>query len=422
VAFQHGGKTFAHLASAAMPKPVSSSPTSLSRTASVAAGRSSIASSATPLVSRLPAYRTRWIGAEWQAARLQALIREQRLVTVLGPGGCGKTRLAVEVARLSVVAADRRAEEPSVKLSAGIFERALFVGLIGCVGATDLLQRLAPVVAAALVQTPASAAAEDADEAQGRILLLLDNCEQLDGAATQQIALLAEHMPQAHCLLTSRRPMGLDGEHEFMMSGLGVPSSVGAEMAEDSVAELAINAAVSLFLDRARAHRADVEVLPANSHDLVTLVRCLDGLPLAIELAASHARTLNPAQMLALLRAATADAHSPDSGLKWLARRGQRSGHDGRHASMWQVIEESWRMLSPAAQALLQAWCDLPGGAEPSATWVYSSADALDELLAHAMLQTSVRDDGALKHRVGELVRAYVTARRAGRDSDVLQI
>jgi predicted ATPase len=418
VAFQHGCTTFEHLAFAAMPKPVSSLPTSSQRTPDDVHGGSASGASQSSRVSRLPTYRTRWIGADLQAARLQALIREHRLVTLLGPGGCGKTRLAVEVARLSVVGA----EDSARRLTSGIFDRALFVGLIGCVDAKELLQRLAPALDSVFAPTQPAPFTEVLDETQGRVLLLLDNCEQLDAAAARQIALLAEHMPQAHCLLTSRRPMGLDGEREFMMSGLELPSSGDNGDSKSDIAEVSMNSAVALFVDRVRTHRVNFEVVPGNRIEVVALMHCLDGLPLAIEMAATHARTLKPAQMLALLRAAQDDAAAPDSGLKWLARRGQRSGHDLRHASMWQVIDLSWQLLSPAAQALLQAWCALPEGGELEAALRFNSADALDELLAHSMLQTSVCVDGALQHRVGELVRCFVKARSAASDPDILQI
>ena len=405
-----------------MPKPVSSSPTSSQRTPNDVQGISAPGTSQASRVSRLPTYRTRWIGAELQAARLQALVREHRLVTLLGPGGCGKTRLAVEVARLSLVVTQGDHEDSAARttgrLASGIFERALFVGLIGCVGTKDLLRRLVPALDSVFAPTEPAPFAEVLEETQGRVLLLLDNCEQLDAAAARQIALLAEHMPQAHCLLTSRRPMGLDGEREFMMSGLELPSPEDGK----DLANVPMNAAVALFVDRVRSHLVDFEVVPANRDEVVALVRCLDGLPLAIELAATHARTLNPAQMLALLRASQADTTAPDSGLKWLARRGQRSGHDHRHASMWQVIDLSWRLLTPAAQALLQAWCALPDCGELEAAVLHSSADALDELLAHSMLQTAVCADGALKHRVGELVRSFVCARSAATDTEILQI
>jgi predicted ATPase len=393
-----------------MPTTVSSPTTFLTRPAKKGSAAASLALTASPTALRLPAYRTRWVGAELQAARLQALIREHRLVTLLGPGGCGKTRLAVEVARLSTVPTDashhERGEGRAAKLAASIFERAF------CVGAADFVQRLAPALAAVSTLSATSLASADAGtdagadagEASGRVLLLLDNCEQLDVAAAQQIALFAELMPQAHCLLTSRRPMGLDGEREFMMSGLELPG-------DDAAADVETYPAVSLFVDRARAHRADFAAVPTNSHDLLALVRALDGLPLAIELAASHARTLSPAHMLALLRAAKADAASPDSGLKWLARRGHRSGNDSRHASMWHVIDVSWQLLTPSAQALLDVWCAQPHSGELEATLLRSSADALDELLAHSMLQTVVDGDGALQHGVGELVRTYVRAR-----------
>ena len=273
--------------------------------------------------NRLPQYLTRLIGADEQGARLRAWVAEHRLVSVLGAGGSGKTRLAVEVARLLCEAGPAQLPQR--------FERAVFVSLVGVSTATGLLDRLQSALRVE--------AAGDAVELllgaldQRRILLLLDNAEQLDADATRTIAFLAERLPQAHWLVTTRRPLELDGEHHFTLESLLLPPE-GADLAT-----VALSPAVLLFVDRARARQPDFHVKPTTHAALAALVRWLDGLPLAIELAATHARVVAPAELLALLRASRANRHSGSGGsLALLSRRGTRSGSDSRHASMLDVV------------------------------------------------------------------------------------
>jgi predicted ATPase len=356
---------------------------------------------------RLPHYLTRLIGADQQGGRLQAQVHAHRLLVVLGAGGCGKTRLAIEVARSLA--------QPMPATQVPRFERAVFVSLVGAVSATELLDRLALAL-----RIPASGNIIDAllEVLEGRrLLLLMDNAEQLDDDAAGCISHLAERLPDAHWLVTSRRPLNLDGECRFLLQALELPSP------HASLAEVAMNPSVALFVDRARAHRPELHVQAANAGALVDLVRWLDGLPLAIELAASHARTLRPAELLALLQAARAERGAQQAGsLALLARRGPRSGSDPRHASMLAVVSWSWQLLNPAQQHLLRALCVLPAGATVHGAAAVAAIDEthrlgvgatqalLDELVEHSLLQPGVGQDGQWRYVPLEPVREYVLA------------
>ena len=356
----------------------------------------------------LPHHLTRLIGADQRGARLRADCLAHRLVTVLGPGGCGKTRLALEVARLLCEGAPDARAAP--------FERAVFVSLVGAVDASALLDRLLM----ALRVGTAGTALEQAIQVLGgrRLLVLLDNCEQLDDDAVATIAQLAESLPAAHWLVTSRRPLGVDGEREFQLAGLALPA------ADAALEAAALNPAVALFVDRARAHRPDFHLHPRNLSGLLGLVRWLEGLPLAIELAAARTRVMTPADILALLSGHTGAAtteHDGQAGLAWLSRRGTRSAADPRHASMLAVIDWSWQLLAPELQDLLRAISLLPGGAAlataatlgrppacDSALPLTVAQQRLDELLAHSVLKTAIGQDGQLRYLPYEPVREFV--------------
>jgi predicted ATPase len=349
---------------------------------------------------RLPQYLTRLVGADLPGGRLRALVAEQRLVTVLGPGGAGKTRLATEVARW-LCEAGHDTQPPR-------FPRAVFVAAVGAVNAAQLLDRL---LLALRLEAAGDATEQVLAALEGQAaLLLLDNCEQLDDSAAQALAHLAERLPTVHWLLTSRRPLGLDGERGFLLDALPLPTP-GAPLAA-----LSMNPAIALFIDRARAHRADFHLHAGNQAGLVELVRWLEGLPLAIELAASHARTLGPAELLALLQTARADPAAPAAGLGFLARRGVRSGSDPRHASMLAVIEWSWQLLDAGQQALLTAISLLPAGATRSAVTALTGAGAavaqtrLDELVAHSVLKPTLGQDGQARYLPFEPVREFALA------------
>jgi predicted ATPase/tetratricopeptide (TPR) repeat protein len=360
-----------------------------------------------PPAARLPQYLTRLVGADLAGARLQAQVAEHRLVTVLGAGGSGKTRLAVEVARGLAEGIPGR---PRPR-----FERAVFVALAGAVRPQDLLDRLTLAL-----RLPRGGDDLDrvADALAGRhVLLLLDNAEPLDDEAVAVIGRLAGALPAAHWLVTSRRPLGLDGERRFVLGPLDLPPP-GA-----SAAEVAMNPAVVLFVDRARAHQPEFRVAASNAEAVAALVRWLDGLPLAIELAAAHVRTLRPSQLLAVLRSARAEALAGRAGpaepgtpggggsLAMLTRRGPRSGHDPRHASMAAVMHSSWQLLDAAQRSLLTAVSVLPAGATLALAAAIAAATAAEEGAPAAGI-------GATQACLGELVEQCVLHAATGHDGE----
>jgi len=341
-----------------------------------------------PRGDRLPQDLTPLIGAEPALLPLLALLSQQRWVTVLGPGGVGKTRLAVEAARRSAEGA--------------ALERALFVPLVHAVSAADLLARLCNTLQ---LGQPADARQQVLDAlSNGLALLLLDNAEELDAEAVACAAFLAERLPGVRWLATSRRPLGLDGEQTFTVAPLPLP-------APDATLEaLAHNPAAMLYLSRARMHRAEIHASRSNQAALTALLQRLEGLPLAIELAAAQARTQGPAELLAAL---SADTPGSSAWPRRLRRRGARDA-DGRHGSLWAVIDWSWRLLAPEQQALLQTLCLLPAGVTTAlalrmaALSPAAAGAALDDLVAQSLLHERRLGDAAPRWLASEPVRAFV--------------
>jgi len=373
---------------------IEAAPTTALRFADAAAPRTA----ERPGTRLLPVYLTRFFGRDADSARLRHEVLDHRLVTLLGPGGSGKTRLAVELAA-------------ALKTSAGMpvapFDMVAFVPWVGCHTRAEALGALLT----ALRQPPRGDDPFDSIEvALGgrRVLLVLDNFEQLAGQAEDLVARLAALLPDLHLLVTSRRVLGLDGERVCVVPPLGLPATGVA------LNEAAMNPSLALFVDRARAARGDFHVGPRNVGALIELVHLLEGLPLAIELAAARVRSIAPADMVALLRAARTEPTG--AALELLARSGPRAGSDPRHASMLRVIEWSWQLLAPAQAQLLAALTVFHGGFTAQAVGgvcglaAGRAAIALDELLAHSLLRTGETDGGAQRFSLFEPIREYAAA------------
>ncbi|WP_144006679.1 AAA family ATPase, partial [Pelomonas sp. KK5] len=350
----------------------------------------------------LPQYLTRFFGREPERQALEAALQSHRLVTLLGPGGSGKTRLAVDLAQRAAGAGF--APVVFVPLAAATTQSQLLDGLLGSLQLQPSeTNPLAPLIGTL---------------AERRALLVLDNFEQLEAGAAELLAQLLAALPRLHLLVTSRRVLGLDGEREFPLGPLALPGK------GESLAEAAGNPAIALFVDRARAARADFQLRGSNLAALTELAHLLDGLPLAIELAAARVRSLAPAALAELLRESRSHPQPGGQALALLARssRGRSANADSqRHASMQAVVAWSWRLLDAHQAALLAAITVFQGGFTAAAVAAICERPLgeislrLDELVSHSLL--GVRDaEGRSRYTCLEPVREF--AAQQLRDED----
>jgi predicted ATPase/DNA-binding CsgD family transcriptional regulator len=257
-----------------------------------------------------PPKATRFIGRKRELSAIAEALDEHRLVTLHGPGGVGKTRLAL------AVAAGARA---------AFGQEALLVEL----SALRNPELLAAEVAKALglpnesAGRPAEALARQLAESE--LLLLLDTCEHLVAACADLVNELLDSCPDLRILATSRAPLGVQGEHVVPVSSLAADSPQSD--------------AVELFLDRARAAVPDYALTPANSGAVVTLCRKLDGIPLAIELAAVRLRTMSADEIASRL----------DDRFRIL---GTSRTLTDRHRTLRAAVGWSYDLCSPAEQRL----------------------------------------------------------------------
>ncbi|MEV0618755.1 BTAD domain-containing putative transcriptional regulator [Nonomuraea sp. NPDC050404] len=222
---------------------------------------------------RLPAQLTSFVGRQEELRLLTGLLESSRLVTVVGPGGAGKTRLAVEVVRR------HRAHQRG---------RAWLVALAAVNTADGLVEAVLSTLSLAGAQ-PAGTPLERAVNllSGGEGVLVLDNCEQISGAVAEFAGQVLERQPDLAILATSREPLEVMGEALCRLGPLGLPP------AHADPDRASASAAVRLFLDRAAAVRPGFALDASTARPVVDIVRRLDGLPLALELAAARLRTMS---------------------------------------------------------------------------------------------------------------------------------
>jgi predicted ATPase/DNA-binding CsgD family transcriptional regulator len=273
--------------------------------------------------SNLPHAFTTFVGREGERRAVGDALGQARLVTITGPGGVGKTRLALEVAHDLVNAGSSTA--------AAVW----FVDLAPLARGEAILPAI--LDALALRPDPGQAPLECLFTQFGRTrtILVLDNGEHLLEALADIATSLLRRVPTLRLLLTSREPLGVPGEHVHGLLPLATPAR------GSSGADLGDNEAVRLFLDRARAVEPAFE-LAADSDSIVSIVRHLDGLPLALELAAAQAGALSPRQIDVRL------------GDRFELLRGRRDP-DPRHGTLETALDWSYQLLSPAEAELLDS-------------------------------------------------------------------
>ena len=223
------------------------------------------------LLNNLPAQLSTFIGRDRELSEVRALVESSRMVTLTGAGGSGKTRLSLQVAAEML---DGTGDGVwLVELAAVSDPDAVPSAISGALG-------IAP--------QPGRAALEALLDALGPqdILIVLDNCEHLIDACAKTADALLRRCPRVHLVATSREPLGITGETIYRVPSLSLPASEGSVAPESSDA-------VALFVDRARAQGAGLTVNEETVPVIVSICRRLDGLPLAIELAAARLRSLS---------------------------------------------------------------------------------------------------------------------------------
>ena len=327
---------------------------------------------------------TTYVGKETDVAAVRDLIAGHRLTTLIGPGGSGKTRLASETARtvlgdlpdgvwmveLAAIGADGDVAQ------ATLGALALRDALLGDVPETDPTDR----VIAALRERA--------------MLLILDNCEHvIESAATFAHRVLGE-CPRLRILATSREPLGITGEALWPVAPLAVPADGG---------DIDASPAVRLLQDRARAVRAD---LALDLETMARICRALDGMPLAIELAAARLRTMSLEQLATRL----------DHRFRLLTG-GSRTALP-RHRTLRAVVDWSWELLTDAERSVLRRLAVFSGGAgleaaeQVCAGGEVESWEVLDLLTALTEKSLVVtKDEGAPRYRLLGTIKEYAQQR-----------
>lgn len=357
------------------------------------------------LPNNLPARGSSFIGREGALAEVKKRLAGTRLLTLKGVGGLGKTRLALQAA------ADLLDQFPD-----GVW----FV-------------ELAPVAEPELV-AQAVATALGVREEPGRpilaslqeglrdqsLLLVLDNCEHLIEAAASLAAALLRHCRSLRILATSREPLNIEGELVWPVPPLELPSATGIAHCADPVRELLRSEAAVLFVERARDVAPGFDLNAANAVAVADICRRLDGIALAIELAAARVPMMPPPQIAARL----------DQSLRLLT--GGKRGGLPHQQTLRAAIAWSYELCSPEEQLLLRRLAVFQGGWSLESATAICCDDCVDDWLLMDLLARLVDrslvdpvaadgPDGA-RYRLLETIRQFATEQASGAGDDVADL
>ncbi len=338
----------------------------------------------------LPSIETSFVGRSDEIDEVVDLIGARRLVTLTGPGGTGKTRLAIEVGS---------------RLTDSVPFGAFFVDLAE-VNSEDLIPR----TVLTSLERPVIAGDPEVELstylADKELLLILDNYEQILPAASVVSGLLGS-APGLRMIITSRAPLHLTTEHEYPLPPLPHPSGDN-----ESLAEIGAYESVELFVQRAMANNPAFRLDESNAVAISQLIQSLDGLPLAIELAASRSRLFTPAEILDRLSNRLLANPAPDV--------------PARQQTITNAIAWSYDLLNRPAQRFLERFSVFRGGAglndveavcNPGNNLETDSLDALSQLVDHSLIDAKATSAGT-RYQLLVVVREFAAARLANGDDE----
>jgi predicted ATPase/class 3 adenylate cyclase len=337
------------------------------------------------LRNNLPAQVSSFIGRDTELAEVGRLVSDYRLVTLTGSGGAGKTRLALQVA---------------AGLLDGSGDGVWFADLAPLQDPDLVAVTVASVLG--IRQEPGRPVLDTLVEAigQGHLLVLLDNCEHVIGACAKLADALLRGCPDITLLATSREPLGIDGERVHRVPSMGTPAD------GDAVDAIVITEAVRLFIDRAAQHGVSLTWDEPTARVVGRICRRLDGIPLAIELAAARLRVMPVAELDARL----------DQRFSLLTG-GSRTALP-RQQTLRALVDWSWDLLNAAERQVLARLSVFAGGFDLAAAEAVTSGPDLppDEVIGHlgalvdkSLVQFDDTSAGSARYRLLETVRQYAT-------------
>jgi len=348
-------------------------------------GRTRAAPTAVP--NNLPKQLTNFVGREAEIAECRQLLETCRLLTLTGMGGCGKTRLSLQIA------GELLDQHPD-----GVW----VVDLASLNDGSRVPQAVASVIE--VRERPDKPLSDTlANHLRNRReLLVLDNCEHMRQPCAELAQLLLRECPELKLIATSREVLGVPGERAYAVPPLSLPH----RGAEEKAAALGSYEAVRLFVDRASLVRSSFHLTDSNAPSVAEIVRRLDGLPLAIELAAARARVLSPNEIRAKL----------DDRFRLLT--GGSSVGLPRHQTLEATVRWSYDQLTRDERQLLRAVSVFSGGwtLEAAAAVIDDSADefAVLDLLTRLVDQSLVTvegdEGGASRYGLLETIREYAVS------------
>jgi predicted ATPase/DNA-binding CsgD family transcriptional regulator len=344
--------------------------------------------------TNLPVQLTSFIGRESDLANVAHMLSEARCITITGPGGCGKTRLALQIAN---------------KISGEFKDGAWWVDLSPLLDPALLSQLIVQALGMRPITDRPMLESLIGFLRPKQLLLVLDNCEHLNEACAHLARHLLIESPEIQILATSREPLGIEAETRYPISGLALPAA-DKEVKRDEESRLDLQAimnydAVKLFVERAHSITPNFSLTLGNAPAVVEICQRLDGLPLALELASARVNVLTVQEIAARLN----DRLS-------LLTSGKRKGFEPRHQTLKAAIDWSYALLTIEEQTSLSRLAVFSAGCSLDTAEAICSGegilpermiDLLSSLVDKSLIVAETTGKATARYRLLETIREY---------------